>query len=292
MGQVCRICVHPQRLKIDKRLVSGANITAIAREFGLPYHTLARHRKKHLTRQLVKANELKELKNIRNLAKIMDEGLGDVVDIKDIALKDEKYKLALKALGELRNYSETFVRIEQLINTERDKQNAEAKRRQIEALKQLPSYELQQFSRILSNLEGDNNVIDVTDIAPHFLDRYEDDESVIKAKKRKRKKIRTRIELDDSSDDNNFDEDYDFKNDPDFADYDFGEDDEEEDERDIEGFTEAERNIPPSLRSIANADLVRIKRARERDQKLTRKRPKTFLDDAIPGTVRVKVLGE
>ena len=61
MAQICKICSHPDRLKIDQAIVSGTSLKEISRRFNVTYDSLYRHAQDHLTRQLTKAWQIKSL---------------------------------------------------------------------------------------------------------------------------------------------------------------------------------------------------------------------------------------
>lgn len=60
---------------------------------------------------------------------------------------------------------------------------------------------------------------------------------------------------------------------------------EEEDARDEEGYTRAERMKRRPMREIANSHLISVQKARQRDKRRRRK-PGPFTDAVVPGTLR------
>jgi hypothetical protein len=102
MTMICKICSHTKRLKIDRDIVQGGNLTKIAKKYGVPYHSLYSHSKEHLSRQLVQAWEKKDLAESMNLMHRIDQIIIRADDIFQRNYDKEKDALALKALGEQR----------------------------------------------------------------------------------------------------------------------------------------------------------------------------------------------
>jgi hypothetical protein len=49
MPRICKVCVHPKRTEIDERLAfQVVNVSALAREYGVPRKSIERHRDLHL----------------------------------------------------------------------------------------------------------------------------------------------------------------------------------------------------------------------------------------------------
>jgi len=69
VSRVCTICQHKRRADIDRALVSGRAISKIALEFNVPEYSVRYHAENHLSRQLLKANEIREAINTETIAK-------------------------------------------------------------------------------------------------------------------------------------------------------------------------------------------------------------------------------
>jgi len=48
MTQVCRVCSHPDRKKIDREILSSGNLSQIARKYKLGYDSVWRHKNTHV----------------------------------------------------------------------------------------------------------------------------------------------------------------------------------------------------------------------------------------------------
>lgn len=61
MAPRCTVCSHPDRDKIDRRLVGGESARGIAREFGLSHAAADRHRARHIPHELAQAHQAVEV---------------------------------------------------------------------------------------------------------------------------------------------------------------------------------------------------------------------------------------
>ena len=111
MPNRCKACTHESRLTIDRACVRGESNRAIAEQYGLSDSVVGRHRNNCLTRQLLKASEIKETAHA-------DVILADVQDLKwrtlDILSKAEEadgHDTALKAIREARGLLETLGKV-------------------------------------------------------------------------------------------------------------------------------------------------------------------------------------
>jgi transposase-like protein len=257
MGQRCRICSDERRLKIDRDLVrDGSNVTRIAQRYSVPYHSLLRHQKKHLSRQLLVAHQQKELVDSTDLANELTDLFSRAKSILSKAEAEDRLGLALKAISEGRNTLESVFKIAAFIFDSQREQDEQEKADQLDKLKKLPTYELEELQRILGRANGDHDrIIDIDD--------WDDDEFEPEPKRKKRKpiKLRERIPLDDiEDDDDNIDEDDDLEQ----VDY-----------------------IP--RHSVANGHLLSIQRGIRRDERRKPRVPE-FLRDAVKGSVKFRTL--
>jgi hypothetical protein len=60
MARRCTVCAHPQRLAIDKAIVSGTPYRNLAETFGLTASSIGRHRLVHLPARLARALAARE----------------------------------------------------------------------------------------------------------------------------------------------------------------------------------------------------------------------------------------
>jgi len=73
-GAQCTICNHPQRVEIDKALISGATYREIAQRFGVSLDALYRHRKNgHIAEQIAKVARKKEIRQAKQIAAAVEE---------------------------------------------------------------------------------------------------------------------------------------------------------------------------------------------------------------------------
>jgi len=111
MANRCIICTHDQRLEIDRAIVENGNLSAISRQFDVPYDSLVRHAKSHLSRQLSQAYEKISLQKDFDLLGRVDKILKKCEDIFNRNYEQKKDGLALKALSEQRSTIDLIQRI-------------------------------------------------------------------------------------------------------------------------------------------------------------------------------------
>jgi len=70
MGKKCQVCLHSNRLNIDREIINGKSLAEISRKYNVSYDSLWLHSKNHLNYQLVTAVKKKMENNSLNL---MDE---------------------------------------------------------------------------------------------------------------------------------------------------------------------------------------------------------------------------
>ena len=71
----CSVCPHPKRAAIDRELVAGTAVRAVAREYGLGRDSLMRHKQNHITPALERVVQRREA---RQDASLMDK-LADLI---------------------------------------------------------------------------------------------------------------------------------------------------------------------------------------------------------------------
>lgn len=57
MGRRCSICTHPKREEIDKAILTGSPYATIAERFEISEAAISRHKNRHLSETIAKANE-------------------------------------------------------------------------------------------------------------------------------------------------------------------------------------------------------------------------------------------
>ena len=99
MAMKCKVCNHPERIEIDRRLARNGNVAQLAREYGLSRHTLDRHKFKHLSRQLKTAIDIKERSHSFS---IWDEVLLMFDEIEEIVQKAKRKGRILDSVAAFR----------------------------------------------------------------------------------------------------------------------------------------------------------------------------------------------
>jgi hypothetical protein len=79
MSAVCRVCIHPDRARIDEAIVAREPHRSIASRFNLKPSSVSRHKRNHLARALIRAREAQEAAHGESL-------LGQVKDLASRAI--------------------------------------------------------------------------------------------------------------------------------------------------------------------------------------------------------------
>jgi hypothetical protein len=157
----CKCCTHSKRLDIDRAIVAGASQASIAREFGVSPDSVRRHRETCVSRQMLKAHEMKELVHSKSLADQLQWNINKARDILELAEKKEHLGTALRAIGELRCTYELMIRVAAYLQeTQRvDQQQAFEERKQ--KIGRLSEDELILFSLLNKKIAGGDVVIEL-----------------------------------------------------------------------------------------------------------------------------------
>lgn len=171
MAQICKICSHPDRLKIDQAIVSGTSLKEISRRFNVTYDSLYRHAQDHLTRQLTKAWQIKSLHEDNKLIEKIDSIISRAEVIFQRNFDAGKDSVALKAISEVRTTIELLSKIsyqahqakmaeQELLMQQEKQQSSDDSWSYIEALHVLNDAELNLFIQLLRKIKtGNNNLV-------------------------------------------------------------------------------------------------------------------------------------
>jgi transcriptional regulator with XRE-family HTH domain len=171
MGMSCTICNHNKRIEIDREIVQGKSHAKIAREFGVDSQAVRSHAENHLSRQLAKAWEKKELTESFGMLQRIETILTRTEKIFKRNYDKERDALALKALSESRSTLELLakisyalheVRLAELASSHGDydsrKQQEQAEFAQ-RAVDRLTDSEAMLLARLIAKVNGEHNDI-------------------------------------------------------------------------------------------------------------------------------------
>ena len=112
-GRPCTVCQHPKRDEIDKRLAIDSNFAGISRDFaGISEDALKRHKEKHLTGALAKAENIKEVVKADALLEDVKSLRKKALGILESAEKAGDLKTALLGIREARSCMELLAKVE------------------------------------------------------------------------------------------------------------------------------------------------------------------------------------
>jgi hypothetical protein len=101
--QVCTVCRHRKRGEIERGLVDGLSVRAVASQYGLTSSAVQRHRVEHLPRKLASAKAESEREDGRSLVDRIEELHRETRNILDSAVsgRSKDNTVALKAIARL-----------------------------------------------------------------------------------------------------------------------------------------------------------------------------------------------
>ena len=102
MGQVCCICSHPDRLEIERDILSGLPKGKISAAYGVSEHAVRNHAANHLSRQLLQSHRGRELMNTERLLDDLEQMRTRIITILDRAERADHLVVELKAIAEWR----------------------------------------------------------------------------------------------------------------------------------------------------------------------------------------------
>ena len=119
---VCRVYSHPDRKKIDRQVISGGNMSEIAKQYDISYNSLWRHKQSHLYGAAVAGlRKSNENHGVRLL-----EDLDDLVITARRILRDAEADghrtTALKAIKEVRASIVSIAQISHAIWTQQQQE--------------------------------------------------------------------------------------------------------------------------------------------------------------------------
>jgi hypothetical protein len=112
MPRVCQICSHSERLAIDRELVKGGNMMEISDRYDVTYSSVCNHKDNHLSRQLVKSEEIRQMTNAQTIAEDISSIYERLNGLLDKAERENHTSTFLDVAGEIRSYSEFLLRLQ------------------------------------------------------------------------------------------------------------------------------------------------------------------------------------
>lgn len=161
MSQSCRVCTHSERLKIDKALLAGQSKSRISSVYGVPESSLAYHATHHLSRQLLKSHEMKQMLESKSLTTEIENLISRTKAILDKAEKQELHLVSLKAISELRQTFGFLVSTAFLLREDERAEAQEERRAEIDDLKSRYSVEELELLQLVLSKTADQRLIAV-----------------------------------------------------------------------------------------------------------------------------------
>ncbi len=157
MTMRCKVCSNTNRLKIDRAIVAGQTYVSISKTYGVPDLSVMKHAKNHLSRQLLKSQETKNLLHSRNLFENVQGLIDKTNSILDRADSEDKHFISLAAVRELRQIYEFLIKFSVYMKEAQDADDQKERDSKIRDLKRLSVEELILLEQLISKMEGDGN---------------------------------------------------------------------------------------------------------------------------------------
>lgn len=160
MPRVCVICSHPKRLRIDRMIVQGVAVAKIAQMFDVPYMSAYNHSRHHVSRQLLKATQMKQALDLEAVSHEFQSLYERAKDLFNRIEEEGPSHVSAALLRELRSTLETIAKWGISCETLSQQQaQAEAERGSASmrlAFDRLSSEELQMFKYLLAKMSGES----------------------------------------------------------------------------------------------------------------------------------------
>ena len=110
MPRTCTTCTHPHRDEIDRRLLDGAPLRNIAKQFSLSPANLFRHNK-HISKTLSNARQEAEILRADSLMEHLNYLSAEAARLKQKAEQKKDYRTALAGVREMSRLAEIGMRL-------------------------------------------------------------------------------------------------------------------------------------------------------------------------------------
>ena len=111
MARRCTVCSHPERDAIDRAIVDGQPIRAIARQFGISKDAVYRHSLRHLPETVRNAHALREAKHADELLDRVETLVSEAEGLLTFGKDKEQAKAWSDGIRELRKCLELLARV-------------------------------------------------------------------------------------------------------------------------------------------------------------------------------------
>jgi hypothetical protein len=91
----CKACSHAEIARVDFLLASGAHVSALAAQFGIPQDSLYRHYKKHVSERYKRIVGSSHLEGFEALIGKATEGCAETLDILDLLIRGHSQQWAI-----------------------------------------------------------------------------------------------------------------------------------------------------------------------------------------------------
>jgi hypothetical protein len=111
MANICTVCAHKSRNKINEALISGQSIRSVAAQYNLAVTSVRRHKTNHISQNLVKAKEAQVAAQADDLLGQVKNLLQEAKDITTDAKTLGDLKTALMGIGRIKDLLELLLKV-------------------------------------------------------------------------------------------------------------------------------------------------------------------------------------
>jgi hypothetical protein len=111
MAQICTICTHENRERIEEDLISGRSIRQMAAQYGVSYSSIRYHKAHHLPKLLVQAHEVQEIARADHLINKLHWLSDTLTNLMQKAEEIQDYRTAIAGAAPLRQVIETLLEV-------------------------------------------------------------------------------------------------------------------------------------------------------------------------------------
>ncbi len=169
MGQKCTVCSHEKRKDIEKLIVSGQSNRNIGKRYNLGHVSVRNHKMHHLSRQLLKNEETRNLLHGRNLLENIQTLISKTENILDDVENKKLPFVKLSAIRELRMTYEFLLKFSAYMWEAQKQDHQKELDKQIGDIKRLDVYEIRLLGNLIDKMNGKSGIDVLADIKNDML---------------------------------------------------------------------------------------------------------------------------
>ena len=166
MGQKCTICKHSKRLEIEREVLKGAPYVRIGKAYGVGDVSVANHAKNHLSRQMLKSDEMKAVTHSKNLFAEIQDLIERTKAILSKAEDDDRPMISLSAINSLKSTFEFLIKFQVYMEQAQQADTKAERDSQVRDIKRLNIQEIMLMEKLVSKMSG--SIAEDVDVLAEF----------------------------------------------------------------------------------------------------------------------------